>query len=88
LRREWLMERQMAISATHLAAMVGKCMPVLIEASAEPYLFEGRSILQAPEVDGITFVRTKPDSPVVSIGDIATVRITDALEYDLIGNAI
>jgi ribosomal protein S12 methylthiotransferase len=87
-RRGRLMERQMAISESRLAALVGKTLPVLIEATAEPHLYEGRSILQAPEVDGITYVSTGSEGPGVSIGDIATVRITEALEYDLIGNAI
>jgi ribosomal protein S12 methylthiotransferase len=87
-RRGRLMERQMAISENRLAAMVGKSLPVLIEAAAEPHLYEGRSILQAPEVDGITYVRTLSGAPEVSIGDIFSVRITEALEYDLIGKAI
>jgi ribosomal protein S12 methylthiotransferase len=87
-RRGRLMERQMAISESRLAALVGKTLPVLIEATAEPHLYEGRSILQAPEVDGITYVSTGSEGPGVSIGDIATVRITEALEYDLIGKAI
>lgn len=84
-RRNRLMERQMAISADNLAARIGQSVPVLIEASPEPHLYEGRSILQAPEVDGITFVKTLPGGPEASIGSIATVTITETLEYDLIG---
>ncbi|MFO7714759.1 30S ribosomal protein S12 methylthiotransferase RimO [Desulfosarcina sp.] len=87
-RRDALMVRQMGISSTNLASMIGKTMSVLIEASPEPHLYEGRSILQAPEVDGMTFVKTLPEGPLAAIGQFASVRITEALEYDLIGNAI
>jgi ribosomal protein S12 methylthiotransferase len=68
--------------------MIGKTVPVLIEASPEPHLYEGRSILQAPEVDGITYVRTLPGGPTAAVGQMATVRIAETLAYDLIGNLI
>jgi ribosomal protein S12 methylthiotransferase len=87
-RHDILMARQMEISAENLAVMIEKTLPVLIESSPEPCLYEGRSPLQAPEVDGITFVRTTPDGPTVTVGQLATTRITDALEYDLIGEAL
>ena len=87
-RHDTLMERQMAISANNLVSMIGKTLPVLIESSSEPHLYEGRTILQAPEVDGITFVKTRPRSPAPAIGEIASVTITDTLDYDLIGRAL
>ena len=86
-RHDALMARQMEISENNLASMIGKTLPVLIEASSEPHLYEGRSSLQAPEVDGLTFVRTLPGGPTPAIGQIATVTITETLEYDLIGKA-
>jgi ribosomal protein S12 methylthiotransferase len=81
------MERQMAISAANLASLIGKTLPVLIEASPEPHLYEGRSMRQAPEVDGMTFVRTQPGGTLAAVGQIAAVTITETMEYDLIGNA-
>ena len=86
-RHDALMARQMEISENNLASMIGKTLPVLIEASSEPHLYEGRSSLQAPEVDGLTFVRTLPGGLTPAIGQIATVTITETLEYDLIGKA-
>ncbi len=86
-RHDALMERQMAISGENLAAMIGRTLPVLIEASPEAGLYEGRSMLQAPEVDGLTYVRTAADDPALIVGQIVPVEITKALEYDLIGNA-
>lgn len=87
-RHDTLMAQQMEISANNLEALIGKTLPVLIEASPEPHLYEGRTMLQAPEVDGITFVRTPPGGPTATIGQIATVTITQTLEYDLIGKAL
>jgi ribosomal protein S12 methylthiotransferase len=87
-RRDAIMARQMEISADNLASMIGKTVPVLIEASPEPHLYEGRSILQAPEVDGITYIRTLPGGPTATVGQMATVRIAETLAYDLIGNLI
>ncbi len=85
-RHDRIMERQMAISAENLEKMVGKTLPVLIEASPEPDLYEGRIMTQAPEVDGMVFVNFRPDGPVPKIGDIASVKITQTMEYDLIGH--
>jgi len=88
MRRDAVMARQLEISADNLAAMQGKTLPVMIEASPEPDLYEGRSILQAPEVDGLTYVRTPPKTPALAIGHVVPVTITQTLEYDLIGEAI
>jgi ribosomal protein S12 methylthiotransferase len=88
MRHDAIMARQMEISADNLAALRGQTLPVLIEAAPEPDLYEGRSILQAPEVDGLTYVRTTPQSPAVAMGRIVSVTITQTLEYDLIGEAI
>jgi ribosomal protein S12 methylthiotransferase len=92
LRHDALMERQMDISAANLSAMIGKTLPVLIEDSAEPRLYEGRSMLQAPEVDGLTFVKTTPNAagawPLIMVGQTTMVKITETMAYDLIGEAI
>jgi ribosomal protein S12 methylthiotransferase len=44
-RYDTLMARQMEISANNLSSMIGTTLPVLIEASPEPHLYEGRSML-------------------------------------------
>jgi len=41
----------------------------------------GRTRFQAPEVDGVTIIHANG----LEIGDVIRVRITDTLEYDLIG---
>jgi ribosomal protein S12 methylthiotransferase len=82
------MSSQLEISARKLMSMLNRPLPVLIEAAPEPGIFEGRNRVQAPEVDGLTFVRTDPQAPQPRVGDIVTVKITETLEYDLVGELV
>ena len=66
--------------------MVGRELEVLIEG----YLYEddvyiGRSYREAPNVDGYIFVSAEEE---LISGDMVQVRITEANEYDLIGEVI
>jgi ribosomal protein S12 methylthiotransferase len=79
-----LMARQMRIALEINAAHIGKTLNVLVEEMPEQGLFTGRTAFQAPEVDGITYVRANN----LAVGEFAAVRITDALEYDLIGECL
>lgn len=89
LRYDTLMKRQMTISAENLRSLVGQTLPVLIESVPEPGRYQGRSMRQAPEVDGVTLVKTgSPGGPVLSIGQVTLATITDALAYDLVGEAL
>lgn len=78
-RRKRLMEVQQSISLSKNQALIGRVLDVLIEGEGEG-LSVGRSYRDAPEIDGLVLVRAA-----LPIGAIAPVRITDALEYDLIG---
>ena len=78
-----LMSTQVDISSGYNRRYVGRSIPVLIEEQLEANLFVGRSAFQAPEVDGLTYVRSKQ----LQTGCISGIRITDALEYDLAGEA-
>jgi ribosomal protein S12 methylthiotransferase len=82
-RYDMLMSTQVNISSEHNRRYVGRSIPVLIEEQLEAHLFAGRSAFQAPEVDGVTYVRSQQ----LQIGCISDIRITDALEYDLAGEA-
>ena len=88
MRYDELMARQMEISADRLASKIGDTMEVLIENLAEPHLFEGRSMIQAPEVDGLSFGKMQPDSFRVAVEQTTPVRIAETMEYDLIGDAL
>ena len=81
-RYDRIMSRQMEISLENNRKYIGRVLDVLIEESPEEKLFIGRTIDQAPEVDGITYVTGD-----LEIGSFARAKITDALEYDLVGEA-
>lgn len=81
-RYDRIMSRQMEISLESNRKYIGRVLDVLIEESPEEKLFIGRTIDQAPEVDGITYVTGD-----LKIGSFARTKITDALEYDLVGEA-
>ncbi len=80
-RRDALMEEQASISFEILQRKVGSLDEVLIEGKSDlpDYTFRGRSSRQAPEIDGVTYVRGKRLKP----GQIIPVRIRAANEYDL-----
>lgn len=63
--------------------MVGRTLQVLIEGKlADENAYIGRSYMDAPNVDGYVFVNTMEE---LLSGDFVKVKITGALEYDLIG---
>jgi ribosomal protein S12 methylthiotransferase len=48
----------------------------------------GRTNFQAPEVDGIAYINTAKSHFHLKIGCFTDMRVTDAMEYDLMGEAI
>jgi len=85
-RRDALMEEQSSISFAILQQKVGSLDEVLIEGKSDlpDYPFLGRGSRQAPEIDGVTYVRGKRLKP----GQIIPVRIRAANEYDLFAETI
>ena len=82
-RQAELMELQQEIAFEAAENMVGKEVLVMIEGKvADENVYVGRTYKDAPNIDGLIFVDTGVE--VVS-GDFAKVRVTGALEYDLIG---
>ncbi len=82
-RYDILMEHQLAISEEQQRSKIGKTMKVLVEAYdpvAETY--SARTASDAPEIDGKVFIQAKKGRLVE--GEFATVRVVDALDYDLI----
>ena len=61
---------------------IGKHVNVLVEEEAQENLFSCRTFFQAPDVDGLTYIR----SGSLAVGSFVVVKITDAFEYDLIGD--
>ena len=85
-RQAELMELQQEIAFDLAEDMVGREVLVMIEGKvADENAYVGRTYKDAPNVDGLIFINT--DEELMS-GDFARVRVTGALEYDLIGEQI
>lgn len=85
-RQAELMEIQQEIVFEHTEDMEGKELLVMIEGKvADEEVYVGRTYMDAPNVDGLIFVNT--DAELMS-GDFARVKVTGALEYDLIGELV
>lgn len=81
-RRNKLMELQQGISKSINESFIGKTMPCIIESFTDEGYVVARTQNDAPEVDGVVYIKT--DEPLVP-GDIENVKIVDCDEYDLIG---
>lgn len=79
-----LMMQQQKISQGVNKEFLGGVIDVLIDEKEEDY-YLGRSQYDAPEVDGLIYVDSKET---LNAGDFVKVKITDTLEYDLVGKAL
>jgi len=77
-RLERLMNLQETISLKKNQKWVGKSISVLVEGYNEGISI-GRSFRDAPEIDGLVFIEGN-----LSIGEIVSVKVTDALVHDLV----
>ena len=83
-RQADIMELQQEISFELGERKIGKILQVFIEGKvADEDAYVGRTYMDAPNVDGYIFVNTPKQ--LVS-GDFVLVKVTGALEYDLIGD--
>ena len=78
------MKAQQAISARRLKRKVGSRQQVIIDETG-PSVSKGRSMADAPEIDGAVYVASRRP---LRVGEIATVKIERADEYDLHGIAV
>lgn len=82
-RRDEIMALQQEISLEKGNERIGQEMLVMIEGKVSgESAYIGRTYADAPKVDGYMFVQT---GELMVTGDFARVRVTGALEYDLIG---
>lgn len=84
-RRDDLMLRQAQISAAINVSYVGRVFTVLIESITGTTDAVGRTVFQAPEVDGVTIVKAAPGRLTLKVGQLVKVKITESTDYDLIG---
>jgi ribosomal protein S12 methylthiotransferase len=80
-RYDRFMQKQQEISRANLYKKIGTRIPVLIEEKIDSMNWIGRTMYDAPEVDGIFYLTSHQ----VSLHSIVHAEVTDAIDYDLIG---
>ncbi|HTD45002.1 MAG TPA: hypothetical protein VK687_12510, partial [Bryobacteraceae bacterium] len=88
-RKRRLMSLQRKISRAKNRELVGRELPVLVEGpSADSDLvWEARLSTQAPDIDGVCYISDPGEQP-LRAGDIRTMRIVKAHDYELTGELI
>jgi len=82
-RWERFMEKAQAISEEKLAAKVGTVQEVIVDDIDEDGIATCRTKADAPEIDGCLFIDEGTQG--LSVGDIVSVEVDEAGEYDLWG---
>ena len=85
-RADIIMEQQMLISCENNEQLMGAELTAVVEGFDRfGECWFGRTPLDAPDIDGKVFFTS--ETP-LEIGEYVTIRITDTLDYDLIGEVI
>jgi ribosomal protein S12 methylthiotransferase len=89
-RRKKLMQIQKQISKKKRKALIGKQLDVVLEGPSEEtdLLWEGRTALHAPEIDGKVFINDFGDCDDPQPGQFHRCEITEAHDYDLVAKLI
>ena len=83
-RYQRLMNAQREISSRRLESMIGTVVDVLIEERIDRFTWAGRTMYDAPEVDGVFYLTASH----AALNEMVRARVTGATEYDLIGEAV
>jgi len=83
-RLQIFMKKQLEISSQKLKKMIGTEVRVIVEEKIDPKTYLGRTEFDAPEVDGLFYLTSdqKITTPIVKA------KVTDTIEYDLIGELV
>ena len=84
-RRDRIMELQRGISLENNIRFIGKTLEVLVEEQDSEGTYIGRSYMDAPEIDNSIIFTSRRD---LIPGSFVNVKITDAFDYDLSGEAV
>lgn len=80
-----LMALQQGIAERSAEARVGSIERMLIEGQREDGLYMGRTRLEAPDIDGQALLFSEE---ALQPGDFVTMRVTGALDYDIVGEML
>jgi ribosomal protein S12 methylthiotransferase len=84
-RWDAVMRLQAAISEELCREQIGQTVRVIVDGHDETSLLVGRTMAQAPEIDGVTYISSKKD---LTPGTFHDVLIKDVREYDLLGEIV
>jgi len=89
-RRKKLMRIQQQISRRARKTLVGKQFDLLVEGPSEEtdLLWEGRTVMHAPEIDGKVFINDFGEHEQLDRGEFYRCEITEAHDYDLVARII
>ena len=89
-RRSRLMKEQAKISKQLNKSKIGQTYKVMFEGLSQEsdLLFQGRLQGQTQDIDGYILINDMPEGLKPQMGELYDVRITEAHEYDLIGELI
>jgi ribosomal protein S12 methylthiotransferase len=89
-RRRKLMKLQQKISTKSKAEWVGREIDLLVEGESEetPLLWEGRTALHAPEIDGKVFINDFGPHETLVPGTFYRAEITESHDYDVVARIL
>ncbi len=89
-RRKKLMQIQKPISRKSKAGLVGSEWEILVEGPSEEtdLLWEGRTVMHAPEIDGKVFINDFGAHSSLTPGEFYRCEITESHDYDLVARII
>jgi ribosomal protein S12 methylthiotransferase len=85
-RERRLMELQQSISRRKKQQLLGRRMDILVEGESEdtPLLWEGRTAMHAPEIDGKVYINDFGPHETLTSGQFHTCEVVEAHDYDLV----
>lgn len=84
-RKDAIMRMQLDLSLAINREKIGRKMEVLVETQDEDRSYTGRTAYDAPEIDNsVIFTSGRALTP----GEMVTIEITDAFDYDLVGKEV
>jgi ribosomal protein S12 methylthiotransferase len=85
-RRKQLMKIQQRISRGRKQALVGRRFDLLVEGPSEEseLLWEGRTEMHAPEIDGKVYISDFGERESLTPGEFVRCEVTEAHDYDLV----
>ncbi len=89
-RRKKLMSVQKQVSKKRKASLIGREFDLLVEGPSEEteLLWEGRTPMHAPEIDGKVFINDFGQHAALVPGEFYRCEITESHEYDLVARIL